>query len=75
MNIIEYTDEEYHTEFRGYEYDLQSAFDYKHEAKNEASMIRQNGTGDETYGQVCRAIVKQVSNGKWGVYIRYVTLY
>jgi len=75
MNTTEYTDEDYHTEFRGYEYTLRFAFDYKHEAKNEASMIRQCGTGKEHNGQVCRAIVKQVSNGKWGVYIRYVTLY
>ena len=36
MNIIEYTDEEYHTEFRGYEYDLQSAF---HQEKLEGRLM------------------------------------
>ena len=75
MNTTEYTEEEYHTEFRGYEYDLHKAYEHKHEAKNEASMIRQCGTGNEHNGQVCRACVKQLSNGKWAVYIRYVTLY
>ena len=69
-----YTDEDYHIEFRGYDYALQTDHDSKQMALSEASLYRQIGLGCYRGGEICRACVKQLSNGRWGVYIRIVTV-
>ena len=70
---VAFNDDDYHTVFRDYEYDLHKAYDDEGMARIEASFCRQLGTSDMLSNQVCRACVRQLSNGRWGVYIRFIT--
>jgi hypothetical protein len=63
------TDADRHTIFRGYEYRLHKHYDDKEMAQMEASLCRHYGmqTAWESKGKT-RACVRQLSNGRWGVY-------